>query len=230
MSNSLRQRLEALYRCDGRGRTLTLNQWDDGVPPRLHLQRALGGGTLCKLRHDLPDDLAAALMEQCALEPELTEPQRLPAVADRCLALLSECASVQDVRTGPVFGFPQSLVESGSTVLVEPDDAGLLRGMLDEWLPDVGRRRPFVAALGGRLAVAVCASSRMSDGAHEAGVETHPAHRRRGYASAAVARWAQEVRECGARPFYSTTWDNAGSRALAARLGLELVAVDFSVT
>jgi predicted GNAT family acetyltransferase len=78
--------------------------------------------------------------------------------------------------------------------------------------------------------VCICASVRISDAAHCAGVETQAGHRRRGHAVNAVAGWARAVQSLGAAPFYSTSWDNMASQGVARRLGLSLVGVDFHVT
>jgi hypothetical protein len=41
--------------------------------------------------------------------------------------------------------------------------------------------------------------------------------------------WASAIREAGKVPFYSTSWDNTASRAVAAKLELELFAEDLWV-
>jgi predicted GNAT family acetyltransferase len=66
--------------------------------------------------------------------------------------------------------------------------------------------------------------------AHEAGVETHPAFRGRGFAVRAVAAWARAVRATGVLPLYSTSWENHGSRGVARRLGLVQLGSDLHVT
>jgi hypothetical protein len=38
------------------------------------------------------------------------------------------------------------------------------------------------------------------------------------------------VRALGATPFYSTSWENAASRRVAARLGFQLVASDLHIS
>jgi len=97
---------------------------------------------------------------------------------------------------------------------------------------DSGRSAP--AALHGDVedgnAVAVCASVRISAAVHCAGVETRPEHRHRAHAVNVAARWARAVRALGATPFDSTSWENLASRRVAARLGLPMVAVAFSIT
>jgi predicted GNAT family acetyltransferase len=74
----------------------------------------------------------------------------------------------------------------------------------------------------------MCFSSRTSAYAAEAGVETAPEFRGRGYASAVVTRWAEVVRQSGRRPLYSTSWDNLASQGVAKKLGLILYGEDCS--
>jgi len=57
-------------------------------------------------------------------------------------------------------------------------------------------------------------------------VVTVEAFRGRGFASAVVAAWANAVRESDRVPLYSTSWENAASRAVATKLGLTLYGAD----
>ncbi len=89
---------------------------------------------------------------------------------------------------------------------------------------------PVVVALEDGIAVSVCHSARFAERAAEAGVETLEVARGRGYAVEVVAAWAEAIRESGRVPFYGTTWDNAASRRVAAKLGLIAYGEDFSLT
>ena len=90
---------------------------------------------------------------------------------------------------------------------------------IDAWAP------AFVVMDQGRV-ISLCHSSRTSDLAAEAGVETLEGYRGRGYAAAVTLAWAETVRAEGRIPLYSTSWENHASRALADRLGLALFGAD----
>jgi predicted GNAT family acetyltransferase len=96
----------------------------------------------------------------------------------------------------------------------------VLSPSLEPWLDDVAAEVPMAGVVLDGHAVSVCCSVRISAAADEAGVETHADFRGRGYALAAVAAWSEAVRSLGRIPLYSTSWDNAASRQVAAKLGL----------
>jgi predicted GNAT family acetyltransferase len=89
---------------------------------------------------------------------------------------------------------------------------------------------PCLAIMDDGQPVSACFSARTSPRASEAGVETLPQFRRRGYASAVTAGWAQHVRAAGRIPLYSTSWDNLASQRVAPRLGLQLYGADLHIT
>jgi hypothetical protein len=223
------KRVEALYRCDHRGRLVSINQWNGGAAPRFYLLRT-AESVVCRFRADVPDDLVQRLEELCTQQPKSRPPEWLPAQYGQYLDLLSSHAPVERVWAGPAFVCTPDVAAGGSPVAICDDNAHLLRGGFDDWLPDVARRQPFIAIIEDNRAVSICASVRISKAVHCAGVETLVAYRQRGHAVNAVAAWAMAVRSLGATPFYSTSWENCASQRVAARLRLPLVGVDFHVT
>ena len=223
-----RQRMEALYRCDQRGRLVSVNEWDGGAAPRFHLMRT-ARECISRFHADLADDIVARLEELCVKEPS-SRSGKLPALHSKYLERLACHAPVVRVWAGPVFAFPDDIPTAVRTVSIDDKNAHLLRGGFEDWLPDIRHRQPFKAVVESDRAVAICASVRISDAVHCAGVETLVAHRRRGHAARAVSVWGSAVRSLGAMPFYSTSWDNDASQRLAARLHLALVGVDYHVT
>jgi GNAT acetyltransferase-like protein len=134
------------------------------------------------------------------------------------------------MRAGPLYTFPgDAMAAHDGMVAITQNNEHLLRG-LPEWRPEAAKQQPFIAAIVGGQAVAVCASVRKSRYAHAAGVETEPAHRGKGLAAATTAAWATAVRAQGAVPYYGTTFDNLASQGVARRLKLRAVASEFSIS
>jgi predicted GNAT family acetyltransferase len=129
-----------------------------------------------------------------------------------------------------VFSFPNRLSPPVDTVLVTDANSHLLTPLLEPWIPDTRTGQPmFVVVVDGH-AVSVCCTVRRTADAHEAGVETVPAFRGRGYAARAVASWSGAVRDMGQVPLYSTAWQNDASRAVARALGLIQFGNDLHIT
>lgn len=225
----LEERVGALYRTDADGRLLGSNEWDSRPAPRFHLMRTAAGPIL-RGRADFPADLLQRLQALSLREPPDQAFTRLPAQSDQYLAVLAEHTPMEKIWAGPAFVLPPAPAPCLDVVNIDEGARERLVGRFDDWLDDVGHRRPFVAVIAEGAAAAICASVRISPTVHCAGVETHPDFRRRGYALAAVAGWARAVRACGATPFYSTSWDNLASQRVAQRLKAQLVGVDFHVT
>lgn len=89
-------------------------------------------------------------------------------------------------------------------------------------------RQPCFAVVENHQAVSVCYSARQTPQAAEAGVETLPSHRGRGYAVLITSMWSEAVYQSGRLALYSTSWDNAASRKVAERLGGYQYGIDLS--
>lgn len=219
--------IETLFRVRGDGRLLDVNETDGPPAPRFFLGRTLAGN-VARYRHDLSDDLVASLDRLVSAEPvapALTgEP---PPGLDAMRTVLRAAADISHEWRGPAYRFPDPLPTAAvPTVAVRAENAAVLRGpfaLMAEWLDEI---QPCLAVVIEGAAVALCHAARRSPLAAEAGVETLPDHRAKGYGAAVVAAWAGAVRREGLLPLYSTSWDNAASRALAARLGLVLYGDD----
>jgi RimJ/RimL family protein N-acetyltransferase len=98
-----------------------------------------------------------------------------------------------------------------------------------EWRDLLAGDQPWAMLLRDGAAVSVCHSSRWAPRAAEAGLWTHPAHRRRGYGVAVTRAWADLVAATGRIAFYSTSSGNVASQAVAARLGARQIGTMWSV-
>lgn len=220
--------IDALYTHDVRGRLVHVNEPGDQPAPRVFLGRTSEGHIL-RTRVDVPDALTADLPRLIENEPRRAPLAQRPHCGDAIEALLSSRAPIERIWTGPAYCIDANgLPKPANTVRITPDDTQLLRTFPD-WREEVSFREPFMVAIEAGRAVALCCSVRITDVAHEAGVETLPEARGRGYASQVVSAWAKEVASFGALPLYSTSTDNVASQGVARRLGMHRIGIDFHV-
>ena len=225
----IREHLDVLYTFDHRGRITGSNQFTGGEVPRFHLARS-SRETAWRFRADLHEDIGGQLQELAREEQPLTQPREPPRHEQAFIDVLRKSAPIESIWRGPAYAFTQPPDASPANIVhIDAHNADLLSAHLDDWLIDVPHRRPFVAAIEDGDAVAVCASVRISRTAHEAGVATAPAFRKRGHAVRAVSAWARAVIAMRAIPLYSTSWDNIASQRVARRLGLKFIGYDFHV-
>lgn len=219
-----------LFTSDARSRLLSVNEPGGGPPaPRLFFGRTRHGN-LWRLRADTPDALVEELEPLCRDEPVCDDLRRPPRHATRYARLLETHAPVREVKAGPAYHFVEYTEPARPPVALTEKDASALRGGFEDLIAELPGWQPFVALLDGGRAVSVCRSVRITHEAHEAGVETLPDFRGRGYAKDVVAGWAVRVRSLGAAPLYSTSWENNASQSVAGKLRLVQYGADFHLT
>ena len=164
----------------------------------------------------------------CAAEPFLLSSK--PKFELDYSKILSAHAPIETKWFGPAFSIPRQSQASNESLKIEVGNSQLLHESMPEWLHDVPYQQPFFAQVVFNQAVAVCASVRITDIAHEAGVETLENHGRKGHATAVVTAWANAVEAVGAIPLYSTSFENRGSQKVAAKLKMFNYGVDYHVS
>lgn len=121
--------------------------------------------------------------------------------------------------SGPAFEFPERMPLIREAVLIE--DVKRLEGSFNGWTADeLPERSPIMAIIQNGVPVSICFCARASELAAEAGLETAPEFRGRGFAGLATAAWATAIQASGRTPIYSTSWSNGPSLAAARKLGL----------
>lgn len=219
--------VQALYVHDDNGRITAINPWNGGTVPRFFLGRT-ALGNVWRFRDDMLDELVTELTTLC-LE-ETGDVFQEPKHKEKYIELLAARESVKQIWQGPVYWCSKLAKPSVSPVAITEENAYLLEGGLESWLPDVAHRQPFMAAVQDGKAVSVCASVRITDKAHEAGIETLLTHRQQGHAANAIAEWTQVLLEKKIIPLYSTSWENTASQNVAKKVGFEFFGADFHIT
>lgn len=221
--------VEALSTHDAAGDLVQINEPDGAIAPRFFLGRTARGVVL-RFRHDIDHDTREAL--DAAVQDDLRRGLAFdaPLDASRYSEILARSAPVQRVETGPAFYCPPELSTGLATTQVTEANAHILQAHLPEWISVVPYWQPMIVITVDGQAVSLCCSVRLTSRAHEAGVETAPAYRGRGYAGVVVAAWARAVRAQYRIPMYSTSWTNAASRAVAQKLRLIHFGSDLHIT
>ena len=226
---------DALFTYDANGRMRRVNEptGPGGSAPSFYLGRTVSG-CIARYRADLPSDLIDELETLWLTEPVSESVSEFPVHHERYLELIDARIGAKPVSAGPVYCVRAenagSIPPPDSKVAeLLPDDTSFLQQWLHDWLDYLSCARPFLVTVSGDAAVSVCCSVRITTKAHEAGVETAPNYRRHGYGVAAVAAWAIAVRSMKRVPLYSTSWENVASQAVARKLAMMPVGVDFSV-
>src|SRR5882757_2910329 len=124
----LRELAETMFTSDVRGR-LTGHH-----APHLHLLRTREN-LICRYHADLADAVVDAL-DGFARRPRGRPREWAREYADYA-RVLSSVAPLKALRAGPLYNFPAELESGYAAVSIGQDNAELLLGGLDEWLPDV---------------------------------------------------------------------------------------------
>lgn len=220
----------ALFTHDARSRLLSINEPGGGGPaPRLFLSRTRRGN-LWRFRAGLPRHLVERLEALCRDEPVGGELLGRPRHAATYTRLLDAHAPVREVEAGPAYHFAEYPEPARQPLVLTERDAAMLRGGFEDLIAELPDWQPFLALVEEGRAVSVCRSVRITAGAHEAGVETLPDYRGKGYAADVTAGWALQVRSLGAVAMYSTSWENAASQGVARKLRLVQYGADFHIT
>ena len=233
--------LKAAFTCDGNSRLLTVNEpWDGTVPaPRFFLGRTIDGCIIRKYRYDLDDALTEKLETLSGDEIKAAHFTEPPKHREKYLELLG----AEKFSMGPCFMVPPRAGNERADPRIEfvtRETIGKYSIEGFEWLLDeIDLVQPCAGYVHEGRLVSQCRSVRISGagiipvrtftGAIEAGVETLPGFRGRGYAPLVTAAWAAAVREQGALPLYSTSWNNDASQRVAKKLGLYYYGNSFSV-
>lgn len=221
--------IETLYLLDGAGDLVATNE---PYPPARRPAPAfhLGwteGEYRCAFRGDVPSAARHRVLELLASRWPFGGAETPPGI-DRLAAMLAGCAEGW-CGAGPAFVVPDGPLPAGQATAITAADAEVLRAGFADSIEEVGHTQPTFAVVVDGRPVSLCQTVRRSRRGIEAGVDTLEGHRRRGHGRRAVAAWCAAARQEGLIGFYSTSWSNTASRALARSLGLTPFAAELSL-
>ena len=220
----LRTQVANLFRWTAAGDLVDTNEHPGVRGPRAFLGRTREGDLL-SFRDDLDEAARAHVRAWAADLPRFAGKPTTSATN----GLRDALGGGEGAYAGPAYLFTRPLFAMGA-MLIYPSQAASLHPELIEWAAELRDRRPCYGVFHQGQAVAICCCARSGPDAADAGVETVAAFRGRGFAAMAVEAWATDIRGKGRIPFYSTSWENTASQAVAGKLGLTLYAEHIHVT
>ena len=226
----LQAHIETLYVLDANGDMCTTNEpYPPGrrPAPAFHLGWTDRDYIFC-FRHDVPTEKRQQIQDLVASQWPFPSPKG-PPEKNRYVEILNEYSTGRR-GSGPAFIVPEGNLPAGDAIFVTRENVHVLRLRFAGWMKEVDDAQPFYAVVVENRAVSTCGTVRRSIHGIEAGVDTLEDYRRRGYAKRAVATWCRAVRQENLIGFYSTSWSNAASLALANSLELKQFAVEFTVS
>ena len=222
------------------GRILRENDPNRSAGPRLFF----GGcppGNLAYVRHDVSDQTAMQILHLLAAERPWLNAQARPLKFPEVVDMLAREMPVSTIEASLIYALPRQRVESGPRSICSGTDeaaslldhfqrTGLPRHLIDAGFGSVRDFwAPWCVLLDGNVIAAIAFAARLGERGAEVGVYTFPGWRSRGLAAAATAKWSSLPELAGRELFYSTMVTNASSQRLAARLGLQQLAVGLRV-
>ena len=237
----LRLEVEALYLLTDAGRLVCRNTPDREAAPRLRIAGSRSSNDV-RIRHDVGESTAKAIVRLAADEPPLYPPEGHPIHLDAYLGLLALEAPVEQWDLGLAwtvpdqlqFQHPATLVASdtpdGDRLLARLRERGMPSSLVEAGFADVSHLwAPWCIALDGDEIASVAFTCGLSPGSAEVGVDTLRSYRGRGLAAAVTAGWAALPALRGRALFYSTTVDNRSSQQVTRRLGLPYLGAELTI-
>ena len=220
MNSLLELQLEVLFARNEDGRLVATRDPVPRAAPRVFLTRS-SERTIWAVRADVGGPTRPALDQLCSEEPPSDpSPDHPPLCRQRVLELLAPVASEW---RGPACVLPTELSTDPRARIVNPEEPNVWRDAFPWLAGRFDELAPVAIAFVEGQAASVCHSPRgWTSAVAEAGVETLEPFRGRGLATAATACWARAVQRTGRSALYSSSWDNAASRAVARRLRARL--------
>jgi hypothetical protein len=218
-------RADTLFAYDARRRMVRNNE-PDGDPAPLVFLGCTGSGYVLRIGQAVPDAMVESLTALVGTAPAANDLHIPLAIETAVCEELERHAPVTDTGGGPAYRFPEHVAQRSDVVQVTAENIDLVRDTFPWQYRELAASWPCFAVVRNGAAVSICFSSRIGANACEAGVETLPDFRSRGYASAVTAAWGVFVRDSGRIPLYSTSWDNLASQGVARRLGLIMFGAD----
>jgi hypothetical protein len=228
LTKLLDMHIEALFTLDPQKRLLTINEpWDKKkLAPKLYLGKTADGSIAYRFRFDVQLEIIEKLEKLLSKESSQCLENQMMYV-NEYMEILESKNCFNEI----CFFCEDSLNATEKTcVKLTPQNIARYKVNNFEWLnEEIAYCQPCFGVMENDELLSLCRSVRISDKAHEAGIETAENHRGKGFAGIALRNWAKEVLEKGCIAFYSAAADNFKSQRTAEKAQLYRYGIGLSI-
>ena len=223
----LERHIEALFILNSQSKLTAINEpWDKTKPaPRLYVGKAIDGNIIYKFSCNVPSETLEKLEYHIKKETANTNDG---------IEYIQEYLKILESKN--YSGEISYYYDNGKDIIIDDcniiDENNIKEYTLNEfeWLKDeIKYCQPCYGIINNGYIISVCRSVRITKEAHEAGIETDEKHRGNNLAGKVLIKWAEDVKNRGCIPLYSTLKENKASQRVAEKTLLKKIGIGISI-
>jgi hypothetical protein len=224
----LEMHIEALFILNSQSKLVAINEpWDKTkTAPRLYLGKTFDGSIIYKFRYDIPLEIIKKLEKYLLKEILLNEDNKINHT-DEYLKILVSKNYFEEICY--FYNGAIDLIKNNCIKITNENIKNFkLNGF--EWLnEEIIYCQPCYGIIEKNKIISICRSVRITERAHEAGIETLKEYRGKGLAMIALINWANNIQNDGYIPLYSTSKENKSSQRVAEKALLNKFGIGISI-
>jgi hypothetical protein len=224
----LEMHIEALFTLDGQSKLVSINEpWDKTKPaPRLYLGKTFDGSIIYKYGYNISFEIIKKLEYYLEKESILEKNYEIKYL-DEYINILGSKDYSQEI----CFYYNDEINESlDHYKKINSENINKINLKYFEWLKEeIKYCQPCCAIIEKNQIVSICRSVRITENAHEAGIETINEYKGKGLAVKILREWANEVQKIGCIALYSTNKENKSSQKVAEKALLNNFGIGISI-
>jgi hypothetical protein len=224
----LKMHIKALFTLDSQSKLVSINEpWDKTrTAPQLYIGKTFDGSVVYRFRYDISFKTVKYL-EQYLLNESSNNGNEIK-YTNEYLKILESGNYFSEI----CYYYKDTVSEEikNNCVKITSENINVYKLNCFEWLNDeIKYSQPCYGIIENGQMVSICRSVRITEKAHEAGIETLERHRGRGLAKIVLKNWAKEIQDKGCIALYSTNKGNESSQRVAEKALLNKYGIGISI-
>jgi hypothetical protein len=224
----LEMHIEALFILNSQSKLVTINEpWDKTkTAPRLYLGKTFDGSIIYKFRYDIPAEIVKKLEKYLSKETLLNEDNKIRHT-NEYLKILESKNYFEEI----CYFYKDTInLINNSCIKITAENINDFELNGFEWLNDeITYCQPCYGIIENDKIISICRSVRITEKAHEAGIETVKEYRGKGLAMIVLINWANDIQRNEYIPLYSTSKGNKSSQRVAEKALLNIFGMGISI-